>query len=487
MPARRLKVLFLASEVAPFAKTGGLADVTGSLPKALAALGHEVRVVMPAYAPVEAEVREGAGRVNPTGLTLRVVTGSGVTEAGVFESGLPGSDVKAWFVAERHLFDRPKIYGHADDPYRFAFFCRAALQLVVAEQGWRPDVVHAHDWHAAPALLWLATSGQIDERFRNIPTTFTIHNLMHQGLAPWDLLRYLGVYTHGLLEERYGEVNLMARAIFHATMITTVSPTYAREILTPEGGFGLDRLLGYRHYDLHGVVNGLDYDVWDPWTDRHLAARFTVASTDARLENKRALQARAGLPQRDDVPLVAMVTRLDAQKGLDITGHVVHLLMNNGAGEAQFVVLGTGAAEYEEMLRGLAAYHRDKMTAFLSYDATLAPLIYGGADVFLMPSRFEPCGLSQLIAMRYGCVPVVRATGGLADTVHDTATGFTFSGYSVEDFWDALRRALYIYREDQESWRVIQRRGMTRDSSWATSAQGYQQIYEWAIARTRNW
>ena len=485
--AARLRILFLASEVAPFAKTGGLADVTGSLPKALSAMGHDVRVAMPAYAAIEAEVRNGSRRIRPTGLRVRVASGTGMGEAGAFESVLPGSDVKVWFVAERGMFDRPQLYGYMDDPFRFAFFSRAALQLLVADLGWRPDVVHAHDWHGAPAVLWLATTGQIDERFRRIATTFTIHNLQHQGLGPWDLLRYLGIYTHGLHEERYGEVNLMARGIYHASMVTTVSPTYAREIMTPEGGAGLHGLLNFRRSDVHGIVNGLDYDAWNPQTDSRLPARFTVDSIEARLESKRELQARAGLPQRDDVPLVAMVTRLDRQKGLDITGHVVHLLMNDTAGEAQFVALGTGEDEYKNMLRHLAGYHRHKMAALLAYDELLASLIYGGADVFLMPSLFEPCGLGQLIAMRYGCVPVVRATGGLADTVHDTVTGFTFTDYSADDFWDAVRRALHVYRQDRESWRAIQRRGMTRDSSWAASALGYQQIYGWAVARAKGW
>ena len=277
----------------------------------------------------------------------------------------------------------------------------------------------------------------------------------------------------------------MARGIYHATMISTVSPTYAREIMTYEGGFGLDALLRYRHFDVHGILNGLDYEVWNPATDRHLAATFDAGSVDRRLANKRALQARAGLPVRDDVPLVAMVTRLDAQKGLDITGHVLHLLMNGYAGEAQCVVLGAGAATYEGMLRHLAGFHQGRMTAFLGYDAELAPLIYGGSDMFLMPSRFEPCGLGQLIAMRYGAVPVVRATGGLADTVRAGVTGFTFGNYGADDFWNSRQEALYIYRVDRESWRSMQVKGMTCDYSWETSARAYQQLYEWSIARVR--
>jgi starch synthase len=484
---RPLRLLFLSAEVAPFAKAGGLADVCGSLPKALAALGHEVRVVMPAYAPVEAALRAGRHGLRPHPVTLRVPTGDGPVPAGVLEATLPGSEVPVWFIAEGHRFGRPFFYGYGDDAYRFAFFSRAALDLAVAALGWRPDVVHAHDWHTAPAVTWLATAGQTDARYAGLPTVFTIHNLRHQGTAPWDVFRHLGLLTHGLHEERYGEVNFMARGIYHATMITTVSPTYAREIMTWDGGSGLDGLLRHRHFDVHGILNGLDYAVWDPATDRHLAAPFGPETLDRRSANKRALQERAGLPRRDDVPLVAMVTRLDGQKGLDITGHVLHLLLNGYAGEAQCVVLGSGEAHYEGMLRHLAGYHRDKMTAFVGYDAELAPLIYGGSDLFLMPSLFEPCGLGQLISMRYGSVPVVRATGGLADTVRDGVTGFTFDGYSADDFWNALRGALHIYRVDPDSWRALQRQGMAADFSWQASARAYQQVYEWAVARARGW
>jgi starch synthase len=481
-----LKILILSAEVAPFAKAGGLADVCGSLPKALAALGHEVRVAMPAYAPIEDAARSGKHGIRPHPLTLQVPLGCGTLPAGVLEAELPGSRVPVYFIAERRLFgDRSFFYGFRDDPYRFAFFSRAALDFVIAALGWRPDVVHAHDWHTAPAVTWLATAGQGDSRYAGLPTVFTIHNLMHQGTASRHVLRYLGVGAQRLHEERHGEVNFMARGIYHATMISTVSPTYSREILTREGGGGLDALLRYRHFDVHGILNGLDYAVWDPAADRRLAAPFDAATLDRRPANKRALQERAGLPPRDDVPLVAMVTRLDGQKGIDITGHVLHLLLNNHAGEAQCVVLGAGWPNYEAMLRHLAGYHRDKMAAVIGYDADLAPLIYGGSDVFLMPSLFEPCGLGQLIAMRYGSVPVVRAVGGLADTVRAGVTGFTFLNYSADDFWNALREALYVYRNDADSWRAIQLKGMAGDCSWESSARAYQQLYGWAIARVR--
>jgi starch synthase len=255
--------------------------------------------------------------------------------------------------------------------------------------------------------------------------------------------------------------------------------------MTPDGGAHLDGLLHHRAFDVHGILNGIDYDEWNPATDKRLAGHFELDDMDGRLTNKRALQARAGLPIRDDVPILAIISRLDFQKGLDITGHVLHRLLNGQAGEAQFIVLGTGAAEYENMFAQLAAYHSDKMTAFLDYNAGLAPLIYAGSDMFLMPSRFEPCGLGQLISMRYGSVPVVRATGGLADTVQDGYTGFQFHNYDAGAFWQAVERAMYTYYTSPDDWRQIQENGMASDFSWERSAGGYQQLYEWAIARMR--
>jgi starch synthase len=479
-----LKVLFISAEVAPFAKVGGLADVAGALPKALKALGHDVRVVMPAYQKIEQQGRAGQLGALPGGMI--VPTGAGGLPAGIYEGRLPGSEVPVYFVAHGPLFDRPEIYGYNDDAYRFAFLSRAAFE-VCQRLGWRPEVLHAHDWHTAPAVTWLATTGQSLEAFRGIPSVFTIHNLAHQGLASWDVFRYLGVLTHGLTEEPYGAVNFMARGIFHATLVSTVSPTYAREIMTREGGWGLQNLLHFRSFDVHGILNGVDVEVWNPQTDKNLARAFAADSIEARLENKRALQQKLGLPQKDNVPLLGMVTRLDAQKGMEITGHVIHLLMNGGAGEAQFVVVGTGASNYEDMFRHLAGYHADKMRAVLRFAPDLAPLVYGGSDMFLMPSLFEPCGLGQLIAMRYGSVPIVRATGGLADTVRELQTGFLFNDFTVEAFWNAVQQAIYIFNTDKASWRAIQRNGMTTDFSWRNSALGYQQLYEWAMARLRGW
>lgn len=475
----QLKILFLSAEVAPFAKTGGLGDVGGSLPKALRALGHDVRVVMPAYKNIEA----GYPGITAVPGHLRVPTDAGFLPAGVFSGALPNSDVPVYFIAEQNLFNRPNVYGYHDDAYRFAFFSRAALQLTLA-WNWKPDIVHAHDWHTAPAIVWLATAGQVDGRFRNIATIFTIHNLAHQGRASWHIFDYLGIQTFSLAEEAFGEVNFMARGIYHATLVNTVSPTYAREIMTPAGGAGLDSLLRHRHYDVHGILNGLDYDEWNPAADGRIASHFDAEHLETRRHNRLALQARANLPQQNNIPLVALVSRLDWQKGLDITGHAIHLLMNGYAGDAQFIVLGTGAQQYENMLAGLAQAHPHKMTAYLDYNAGFAPLIYAGSDMFIMPSLFEPCGLGQMIAMRYGSVPVVRATGGLADTVQEGHTGFLFYEYSADAFWHALQRAIYVYNVDRERWRQIQLNGMSADFSWRRSALGYQQLYKWAIART---
>jgi starch synthase len=477
--AKKLKIWFMSAEVTPFAKTGGLGDVGGSLPKALFDLGHDVRVVMPAYQNIES----GYPGVKPLIEEFVVPTGAGNINAGAFVSKLPQSQVPIYFIAEWHLFNRPSIYGFWDDPYRFAFFSRAALELTRVLD-WKPDIIHAHDWHTAPAITWLATAGQGDSHFRDISTLFTIHNLAIQGQTKWEIFDYLGIQSHALAEESFGEVNFMARGIYHATIVNTVSPTYAQEIMTREGGAGLDALLRHRHFDVHGILNGLDYDEWNPSTDTLLASHYDIENFEKRIHNRRALQARANLPQRDNIPLVSMVSRLTWQKGLDITGHIIHLLMNGYAGDAQFVLLGTGDQPFEEMFANLAAHHHNKMCAFLDYNAGLAPLIYGGSDIFLMPSLFEPCGLGQLIAMRYGCVPVVRRTGGLADTVQEDHTGFTFSDYSNDAFWQAVQKAIYIYNVDRPRWQTIQKNGMTADFSWNRSAKGYQQLYEWALART---
>lgn len=478
MMANSLRILFLSAEVAPFAKTGGLGDVGGSLPKALHALGHDVRVVMPAYGNIET----GYAGVEPMPGHMHVPVGGNIIVNGVLRGRLPNSDVPIYFIAERNMLGRPQVYGYGDDAYRFAFYSRAALELM-AILNWRPQIVHANDWHTAPAITWLATAAQRDHRLNNIPTLFSIHNLAHQGLSPWQIIDFLQVQTYPLQEEAYGQINFMARGIHHATLINTVSPTYAREIMTPGLGVHLDGMLRHRASDVSGILNGIDTDEWNPATDKRLPHHYDAQNLDGKQQVKKALQAALGLPERPDVPMVAMVTRLDYQKGLDITGETIHRLLNAHAGEAQFVVLGTGADEYERMFAHLSGYHRDKMRAVLAYNANLAPLIYGGSDIFLMPSRFEPCGLGQLIAMRYGTIPVAKATGGLADTIWDGQTGFLFGDHTVDAFWEGLRRAMWVYYHNKPHWRHMQTTAMVQDFSWERSARGYEQLYERAIAR----
>ena len=483
--SKRYQILFISAEVAPFEKRGGLGDVGGSLPIALSDLGHDVRIVMPAYRSLEESLQENRFNLDILPDRLLLPMGQETIAVGVYKGRLPGSHVPIYFISEDHYFSRPEIYGYEDDPLRFSLFSRAALELCRA-LGWRPDLLHANDWHTAPAVIWLATAGDSDEFFRDIPSVFSIHNLAHQGRTSWELFDFLGIWTHSLDEEAYGQVNLMARGIHHASEINTVSRTYAREILTKEGGFGLDALLRRRANDLHGILNGIDTRVWDPANDSRIASLFDVDHLENRAANKRALQAMAGLPQRDDIPILAMISRLDWQKGFDIVGHVIHLLMNGYAGEAQFIVLGTGAEKYEQMFAQLAGYHRERMTAILDYSPELAPLIYSGSDMFLMPSLFEPCGLGQMLAMRYGSVPVVRATGGLADTVHDGLNGYTFNDFDAGAFWDAIQRATWTFNGDPNLWRRLQRNGMESDFSWNKSALAYQELYERALANSRN-
>lgn len=469
--------MFISAEVAPFAKTGGLGDVAGSLPLALKAQGHDVRVVMPAYK--EIEQGEIAG-FRPMEGTLMVPVGGEWRPAGVFEGRLPNSDVPVYAIAEWNLFNRDRIYGYHDDAERFAFFSRAAFELMHALE-WYPQILHANDWHACPAIFWLKTAGQADKRLRNIRTLLTIHNLGHQGTTSWDITNYLHIQTHSLAEEPYGMINLMARGIYHADAITTVSPTYANEIMTREGGWGLEGLLRFRENRLFGIVNGIDTDRWNPADDDRLPHHFDVNTLDQRIAVRHALQDQLGLPRWDNVPLVALISRLDYQKGLDITGEVIHRLMTHWAGEAQFVVLGSGAPEYENMFRQLEAKYGYKMRAILEYNAGLAPLIYGGSDMFLMPSRFEPCGLSQILSMRYGCLPVVRATGGLVDTVDEGVTGFKFYDYTVDAFWEALARAIYVYNVDKQRWAWMQHSAMMRDLSWTRSANKYVELYNFML------
>jgi len=474
-----MKILFLAAEVAPFVKVGGLADVAGSLPLALAALGHDVRVAMPLYASISPE-RYNLKTVVPY---LDIPIGRDATGGAVLEGALPahsgGPHVPVYFIQNQHYFERPKIYGYDDDGDRYAVFCQAAL-LMLYSLNWKPDVVHANDWHTGLAPNYLKTIYRYLPFFKDIRTVFTIHNLAYQGIFDQKWLRQAGLDQDGIVfGDRDGLVNVLGRGVAYADAVSTVSPTYATEILTPEYGEKMDWLLNYRWGHLWGILNGIDYGVFDPATDPQITANFDLASTEKRSANKTALQQCLNLPHEGRVPLVGMVSRLVDQKGFDLIAAAAARLL---AKKVQLVVLGSGTPYYEEFLSRLAYQFPEQVSAALTFDPALAQQIYAGSDFFLMPSRFEPCGLGQLIAMRYGSVPVVRYTGGLVDTVQEynpasgSGNGFVFGPYEVEHMLAAFDRALAVYHQPQ-AWQELVKINMQRDYSWDASAKQYLDFY----------
>lgn len=486
-----LKILFMAAEATPFAKVGGLADVAGALPAALASLGHDVWLLIPRHRSV-AERAELRPRVDP----FVVDFDWRPRAAGLYTAALPSGVTLATLV-NGDYFDRVNgrnesvLYGHGDDDKRYLFFARIGLEAV-RRTGWRPDIVHAHDWHTAAAINWLRVVGRQDPHYRTTATVFTIHNMRHQGLTDLGAIGLLGVEAGGVLPietERFGgRVNLMARAINDADAVTTVSPTYAREILTPAYGWGLDSLLRRRANDLRGILNGIAVDVFDPARDQSLAMPFDSAHLAARQANTQALQQRLGLPT-DERPVIGMVTRLDEQKGLDLIGpEQLEQIIGLGV---QIVILGSGEERFERFWRQAQERYPDRVRAEIRFDAALAQLIYGGSDLFLMPSLFEPCGLGQMLAMRYGSVPIVRATGGLVDTVRDAdtmgegGTGFVFEAYTSGALVATIGRALAAYGQSAR-WRQIMRQAMNQDFSWTRSAREYQTLYYATVDRARS-
>jgi starch synthase len=479
MSGKPLKVLFLAAEAVPFAKVGGLADVAGSLPKAVRALGHDVRLMIPRYGTI----RSSDYQLERIGDPFSVPIGPRQEQVHLTTTEAPGGVPTYLIWNEHYLSSRDQVYGFEDDAQRFALFGRAAVAALKALD-WRPDAIHANDWHTGIVPAWLNTEGRDDPFFRNMAVLFSIHNLAYQGVSGRLILTFAQMEHLGHLDvEEPGTVNWMAQGIAHADLIATVSPGYAKEILTPAVGMGLEILLRRRRNRLKGVLNGIDYDQWNPATDPHISHRFDAGALDRRAANKTVLQQQARLPARPEVPLVAVVSRLDQVKGVELLQPAIDSLLS---GDAQFVLLGTGAPEYQEMLERAESRHPGQMRAFLKFDDVLARRIYAGADMLLMPSAVEPCGLGQMIAMRYGCVPVVRATGGLADTVVNyrarkrQGTGFTFQAYSGAACRRALQRALRAYA-DKRVWRSIQQRGMKVDHSWDASARVYAGLYRQAV------
>ncbi|MBN2387889.1 MAG: glycogen synthase [Anaerolineales bacterium] len=470
-----LTILFLAAEAEPFYKVGGLADVAGSLPVALRGLSPkmtggmqlDIRLVLPLHCTAQSEP-QSLLRTNEFPVYRR----GGSIRAQVFERDLNG--VPAYFITGQPILNATSIYSAdpAADREKYIFFSLAALELS-RRMGWRPDIVHANDWHTALALYTLrARRGEAF--FSRTAGLLTVHNLPYMGGDASDVLAAYGLAP--LFEENlpsWARSQPLPMGLWAADAIVPVSETYAREILTPDFGCDLQDFLKQRANSITGIVNGVDVNAWNPLTDRRLAATFDADSLGGRLENKTALQKKMGFPIEARVPLLAMVTRVDQQKGLDLVFEALPKLAEK---PWQFLLLGSGAPQLEAAARSLQAKYPERVQAVLRYDANLSRLIYGGADMFLMPSRYEPCGLGQMLAMRYGCVPVVRATGGLKDTVEEGKTGFLFARADVDEFVEALQRALGVYAS-QEKWRRFQRNGMKQDFSWTRSARQYATLY----------
>ena len=478
-----LKILLLAAEVVPFAKTGGLADVAGALPKALRALGHDIRVAMPRY-----------GRIDPDQFRLQEILAPfdvpihRTTEPARILQGTIDPDIPIYLVDNARYFEREGIYMYPDDADRFIFYCRAALESLKLLD-WQPDVIHCHDWHTAIVPNWLNTVYKDDPFFVDAVTVYTIHNLAYQGIFGHRVLEIAGIDEWGFVyhpetADLNEVVDLMGRGIYWADLVSTVSSTYAQEILTPEYGERLDPLLRDRRDRLFGILNGIDYETMDPATDPNIRANFDTARLEQRRQNKLALQQEANLPEDVDVPLMGIISRLTDSKGFDILGDAIDHILDLGI---QIVLIGTGDQHYHELFSQMVKQYPRQAAIFLTFNTPLARRIYAGSDMFLMPSRFEPCGTSQMVAMNYGCVPIVRATGGLADTVQDydprtgQGTGFVFGAYDRWALYAAIVRATEIYRH-RDLWQQIQLRGMQADFSWERSARQYADLYRRAIA-----
>ncbi|HEX3045816.1 MAG TPA: glycogen synthase [Bacillota bacterium] len=485
-----LKILLLSAEVVPFAKTGGLADVAGALPKALKELGHDIRVIMPHYGCIDRE-KFGLRDFLPN---LPVPMNDQVETAPILEGAI-GKAVPVYFVHNPKYYDREGIYMYQDDAERFIFFCRAALEML-KEIDWKPDILHCNDWHTAIIPNFLQTIYRDDPFFQQTSTVYTIHNLAYQGVFGKRVLEIAGItqrqfeapHDIGALALSENQVNMMGRGIYFADIVNTVSETYAREILTPEYGEGFDWLLQKRRDRLYGILNGVDYEVNNPATDSHLFQNYDQYTIERKTVNKIGLQQEVHLAQEAHTPLIGIISRLSDQKGFDLIGQVIEPLIANL--NFQLVLLGTGTEEYHRLFMGMREKYPARVAAILTFNNDLAQKIYAGSDLFLMPSRFEPCGLGQLLAMRYGSVPIVRETGGLKDTVtnyepeNQRGNGFSFGNYNSLAMYTAIVRAIETYHY-KEQWLGLIRRGMSADYSWHNSALKYVELYRRALAQRR--
>lgn len=468
-----MKVLYAASEAAPFMATGGLADVAGSLPVALRTRLIGCRVVMPLYDSIRQEYKD----------KMHFITSISVPVAwrrqycGIFEAKHNG--VIFYFIDNQYYFKRDGIYGHYDDAERFAFFARAVIEIIPAIE-WKPDIIHCNDWQTALTPLYYSCYYANTPGFENIKTVFTIHNIQYQGKYGNELMEnVLGIDEKDRsLIEYDGLVNFMKAGIECANRVTTVSPTYADEILDPWYSHGLDSILRQRRWKLSGILNGIDTVSYDPATDKSVYANYSSEDFTNKAKNKAALQKQMGLAERPDVPLVGIVTRLVGHKGVDLMEAVLEKSLWER--DIQYVVLGSGEWQYENYFRELHGKYPDKVATTIGFNTDLSRKIYAGADLFLMPSKSEPCGLSQMIALRYGTLPIVRETGGLKDSITDCGdgqgNGFTFKTYDAYDMLGAIYRAVDAYHS--EGWNVLVKRALDCDMSWGKSANEYIRLYK---------
>jgi starch synthase len=470
----KMKVLFVATECTPFIKTGGLADVIGALPKELIKEGVDVRVVLPKYEAISNSFKEEMNTI------YKGTAPVGWRNQYLGVEMLVKDEITFYFIDNEYYFKRTGLYGFYDDAERFAYFSRAVLEML-PEIDFQPDVIHCHDWQAALIPLFLKTHYQQNQFYTGIKSMFTIHNLKYQGIFPREVLNELLSLGDEHFEgvEFDGCVNYLKSALVHADLLTTVSATYAKEIQNPYYGEKLDGLLRYRCNDLHGIVNGLDYKEYDPMKDPNLTYPYRSARAKKQ-KNKLELQEQLGLPVREDVPMLAIVTRFVEQKGLDLVRHIFDELIQE---DVQVVILGTGDEEYEHFFKHAAERFPEKVSTHITFNEGFARRIYAASDMFLMPSRFEPCGIGQLIALRYASAPIVRETGGLVDTVTAfneedlLGNGFSFANYNAHDFLFTIRRALTIY-EDPTLWAALIKNMTKTDSSWNKSAKEYVVLYK---------
>lgn len=472
-----MKLLFTAAECVPFIKTGGLADVIGALPKALQRAGADIRVMLPKYSGISEEYRNRMEHIGET----RVQVGWRQQFCGIEK--LVEDGVTIYFIDNEYYFGRDGAYGYMDDGERFAFLNRAILDVLPIID-FQPDVIHCHDWHTGMIPLLLEANYRYESSFYNdIRTVFTIHNLLYQGVFPYEVLvDVLGIHSRYFTPEGveyYGNVNFLKAGIVYADHVTTVSPTYAEEIQTSYYGYGLDGLLSSLGDKLSGIVNGIDTKSYNPSTDPFIAMKYR-SNLNKKAQNKMELQKELHLPVDAKIPMMAMVTRLVDSKGLDLVIRILDELLYYQ--DMQFVILGTGDPSYEHWFREAANRYPSKMSAQIWFNEPLSRRLYASSDMFLMPSKFEPCGISQLIALRYGSVPIVRETGGLNDTVHayneftQEGNGFSFKNYNAHDMMSTIKRAISIYGQP-EHWKQVTKNAFSGDYSWQVSAQQYVDIY----------